>query len=361
MPEYTITLDIPYYINNVIDAIAETFTDVDFQNWYYDDEPCTLHGYEDGDYPPIDFFHCDKFYIEINNFRTVKFEFNDKQQTVYKLNNKYSCDYFTTRLTALLEHFNLPTFFIIDSYNDYDDYNSDSVASLNETDNEPIEHINVLSQYNITADDHFQELHAEKSNKIVCTYRNIKFSQPNKTVYTTNNLCYESIVENSNLIVTFPSDEDGYFDIDFIKETMDHISWVYNLEKDDYTIYNFNTKRKFYGGYNGLFEATFYEGKTSDIKYANNIVHPTITCELHTSLPTGISLNLNYPIPNTDDYYNVEIRKDNMRFVTFPCELNGNYNHDFAYSIMDQYTTKYNNHKSDYLITNNQNGQAFAF
>ncbi len=183
MPDYTITINMPYYINNVIDAIADAFPDVDFGNWYYDDEPCTLLGYEDGDYPPIDFFRCDKFYVEIDNFRTVRFEFDDKQQTVYKLDDEYCCDYFTSRLTTLLLHFDLPIYFIIDSYNDPELYadsyqtQSDDLSHEQEQpedyednneheqeEEEPIQPIDFISQYNITSDDHFQELHTYISN-----------------------------------------------------------------------------------------------------------------------------------------------------------------------------------------------------
>jgi hypothetical protein len=196
-------------------------------------------------------------------------------------------------------------------------------------------------------------------NQIICTYQT-KLS--NTVTYFKNNNTYnKQLCSNGKLILSFLPDNDGYFDLNNIKNTMDHIAWDYGLEKDDYVITNKNTKRKFYGGINGLFQATLYEGKTYALEYATNTIKPTITCEMRTKTPTKLSLKLDYPIPNTNDYYNVEIRKDNMIFVTFPCKLNGDYDHDFVYSIMEQYTTKYNNHKSDYLITNNQNGQAFAF
>jgi hypothetical protein len=141
---------------------------------------------------------------------------------------------------------------------------------------------------------------------------------------------------------------------------MDHIAWIYDLEKDDYVITNKNTKRKFYGGINGLFQATLYEGKTYALDYATNTIKPTITCEMRTKTPTQLSLKLDYPIPNTDDYYNVEIRKDNMIFATFPCSLDGDYDHDLVHSVMNKYTTQYKNPNNDYLIINNQTGQTFA-
>jgi hypothetical protein len=141
---------------------------------------------------------------------------------------------------------------------------------------------------------------------------------------------------------------------------MDHMAWIYDLKKDDYVITNKNTNRKFYGGINGLFQATFYEGKTYALEYATQTIKPTITCEMRTKTPTQLSLKLNYPIPNTDDYYNVEIRKDNIVFATFPCSLDGDYDHDLVHSVMNKYTTQYKNPNNDYLIINNQTGQTFA-
>ena len=131
MASYSITIELPYHINTVIDQLAEAFTDVDFGDWNYDDEPCTLLGYEDGDYPPNDFFRCDKFYVEIDSRRSVKFEFDDKQQKVYIENDQYKCDYFTTCLANFFpdNYFN-ERFTICDQYgyerpSQQDDYYGD--------------------------------------------------------------------------------------------------------------------------------------------------------------------------------------------------------------------------------------------
>jgi hypothetical protein len=146
MSSYTITIELPYHISDIIDQLVIAFPDVDFKDWHYDDEPCTLIGYEDGDYPPNDFFKCDKFYVEIDSRHYVRFEFD---QTVYIDNDEYKCDYFATRLKHFFpSEFYHNQFTICDQYgyerpsqqNDYysdDDQLDDYPASLDDehTDN----------------------------------------------------------------------------------------------------------------------------------------------------------------------------------------------------------------------------------
>jgi hypothetical protein len=98
MSSYTITIELPYHINTVIDQLVEAFTDIDFGDWHFEDLSWTLRGYEPGELTTDDFFKCDKFYVEIDSRRYVRFEFDDQQQTVYIDNDEYKCDYFTTRL-----------------------------------------------------------------------------------------------------------------------------------------------------------------------------------------------------------------------------------------------------------------------
>ena len=98
MASYTITIELPYHINTVIDQLVEAFTDIDFGDWHFEDLSWTLRGYEPGELTTDDFFKCDKFYVEIDSRRYVRFEFDDQQQTVYIDNDEYKCDYFTTRL-----------------------------------------------------------------------------------------------------------------------------------------------------------------------------------------------------------------------------------------------------------------------
>lgn len=358
MSYYSITFDLSYYINDVIDQLVIAFPDVDFKGWFYDDEPCTLLGYEDGDYPPNDFFRCDKFYVEIQNRQSIRFEFDDKQQSVYILNGSYVCDYFTQRLANF---FNIH-FEILDQYgltpnehyddNEDEDEDEDEAAELYQFMDSIVDEAAIAcNEYNqfIEQLDEIPDV-----NQVICTYQT-KLSKP-VSYFKNNNTYNEQLCSNGKLILTFLPDKDGYFDINFIKNTMDHTAWMYDLDKDDYVITNKNTKRKFYGGINGLFQATFYEGKTYDEQYANNTIKPTITCEMRTKIPTQISCKLDYRIPNTDDYYNVEVRKDNMIFATFPCSLNGDYDHDLVYSIMGRFTSQYGNSNNDYLIINNQTG-----
>jgi hypothetical protein len=98
MASYTITIELPYHINTVIDQLKFAFTDIDFGDWHFEDLSWSLRGYEPGELTTDDFFKCDKFYVEIDSRRYVRFEFDDQQQTVYIDNDEYKCDYFTTRL-----------------------------------------------------------------------------------------------------------------------------------------------------------------------------------------------------------------------------------------------------------------------
>ena len=117
MSSYSITIELPYHINQVIDQLVVAFDDIDFNDWQYDDQPCTLLGYEDGDYPPNDFFRSDKFYVEIDSRRSVRFMFDDTQQHVYTLNGQYVCGYFTTKLANFFpsDYFN-ERFTILNEY-----------------------------------------------------------------------------------------------------------------------------------------------------------------------------------------------------------------------------------------------------
>jgi hypothetical protein len=391
MSSYTITIELPYHINTVIDQLVEAFTDIDFGDWHFEDLSWTLRGYEPGELTTDDFFKCDKFYVEIDSRRYVRFEFDDQQQTVYIDNDEYKCDYFTTRLKHFFpSEFYHNQFTICDQYGYerpsqkeyYDNYYGDQLDDDNydHTDNNTNNNIDNNNNNNNDNDelylfmDHIMEQNRIADNEyilflnhlstlpdvnqIICTYQT-KLSNP-VTYFKNNNTYNEQLCSNGKLILTFLPDNDGHFYINNIKNTMDHIAWIYDLEKDDYVITNKNTKRKFYGGINGLFQATLYEGKTYALEYATNTIKPTITCEMRAKTPTKLSLKLDYPIPNTNDYYNVEIRKDNMIFATFPCSLDGDYDHDLVHSVMKKYTTQYKNPNNDYLIINNQTGQTFA-
>jgi hypothetical protein len=380
MASYSITIELPYHINTVIDQLAEAFTDVDFGNWHFEDLSWTLRGYEYGEVTTDDFFRCDKFYVEIDSRRSVRFQFDDKQQKVYIEDDQYKCDYFTTCLANFFpDNYYNERFTICDQYgyerpSQQDDYygdgddDDDNSASLdNHTDYDDNEQLYLfmdhIMEQNRIADNEYTLFLKHLStlpdvNQVICTYQT-KLSNP-VTYFKNNNTYNEQLCSNGKLILTFLPDNDGHFYINNIKNTMDHIAWIYDLEKDDYVITNKNTKRKFYGGINGLFQATLYEGKTYALEYATNTIKPTITCEMRAKTPTKLSLKLDYPIPNTNDYYNVEIRKDNMIFATFPCSLDGDYDHDLVHSVMNRYTTQYKNPNNDYLIINNQTGQTFA-
>lgn len=113
MSSYYIIIKLPYHINVVIDELVKAFPDVDFGDWEY--EELYYPGIEYGDFVTDDFFRSDKFYVEIDSKRHVKFEFDDKQQHVYIENDKYKCDYFTDKLKNFFpeDYFN---FTICDQY-----------------------------------------------------------------------------------------------------------------------------------------------------------------------------------------------------------------------------------------------------
>jgi hypothetical protein len=187
---YSITIQLPYHINTIIDELKIAFTDVDFGNWHFEDLSWTLRGYEPGELTTDDFFKCDKFYVEIESRRYVRFEFDDKQQTVYIDNDEYKCNYFTTRLQHFFpNNYYTQRFTICDQYgyerpsqkeyydnyygdqlDDYysDDEHIDNSASLdNHTDN----HTNNNNNNNNNNDDDNEQLflfmdHIMEQNRI---------------------------------------------------------------------------------------------------------------------------------------------------------------------------------------------------
>lgn len=228
MSSYSITIELPYHICDIIDQLVVAFPDVDFNDWNYDDEPCNLLGYEHGDYPPNDFFHSDKFYVQIDSYHSVRFEFDDKQQSVYIQNGLYVCDYFTTKLANFFpqDYF---TFTILDQYgylnNDYLSSDNDNLDDLYQFMDE-IERDNALADidyYNFTYNNH-------NNHNIVCRLiTNKPTTLFTKSKYPNYNV---DIVDNNTLFVTFPNDTD----LDFVYQTMNTYTSLFNNNKNDYLI-----------------------------------------------------------------------------------------------------------------------------
>ncbi len=203
---YSITIKLPYHINTIIDELKIAFTDVDFGDWHFEDLSSRLRGLEPGELTTDDFFKSDKFYVEIDSRRYVRFEFHDKQQTVYIDNDEYKCDYFTRRLKHFFpNNYYTQRFTICDEYgyerpsqkdnedyyedDDHIDYHNNEHIDNNYDDNDDnddneqlflfMDHImelNRIADYEYTLFlKHLSTL--SDLNQIICTYQT-KLSKP---------------------------------------------------------------------------------------------------------------------------------------------------------------------------------------